>query len=194
MAYTNPKVLETTPSGILMGPMSANPLWTKGMGEIYTVPSIVFQIEDSDASGYIQLLFALSYRDLGAIEGAFASLVYFAFKKMESEWHSLVENIRNGTIKQDLNMPDDIRRVLLDIIKPNSARADELEEQFEQGFDNIAARIWPEMLFINCITTGAFDVYARYLKNKYTKGEKDTYEFQCQLASKSNDIEETPRN
>lgn len=170
MSYTNPRVLETTPSGVMMGPMSANPLWTKGMGEIYTIPTVAFQIEDTAVSGYVQLLFALSYRDLGAIEGAFASLVYFAFKKMESDWRSLVEDIRYGTIKQDLHMPKEVRDVLLAHLKPNPTRADELQAQFERGFDNIAARIWPEMRFINCITTGPFEIYARYLRNKYSKG------------------------
>ncbi|OQV17715.1 putative Jasmonic acid-amido synthetase JAR1 [Hypsibius exemplaris] len=169
ISYTNPKVLEKTPSGIILGPMSANPLWTKGMGEIYTVPSVTFQIEDSSASGYVQLIFALRYRDLGAIEGTFASIVYFSFKRMEADWRSLVENIRNGTIRQDLNISDDIREILLAHLKPDQARADFLEEQFEEGFDNIAARIWPEMKLINCITTGPFEIYAKHLREKYTK-------------------------
>jgi GH3 auxin-responsive promoter len=77
--------------------MSANPFWSK-MGEIYTVPTVAFEIENSASGSYVQLIFALRYRNLGAIEGVFASLVYFAFQKMEEEWKSLVEDIRHGTI------------------------------------------------------------------------------------------------
>ena len=120
------------PSGILAGPMSANPLWTN-TGEIYTSPLIVFKIEDASAGGYVQLLFALRYRELGAIEGVFASNVYYAFKRIESEWQTLVENIRTGNLPDRLKIEPEIRSKLTTYLTPDPARADELEGEFTKG-------------------------------------------------------------
>ncbi|XP_055355663.1 uncharacterized protein LOC129600997 [Paramacrobiotus metropolitanus] len=168
-SYTPPRIIEKTESGVLRGPVTANPIWTK-MGEIYTVPSIAFQIEDAGAGGYVQILFALRFRELGAIEGIFASLVYFAFQRMESEWKDLVNDIRHGTLKPDPKVPLHIRQELLKHLRPDAQRADELEIEFNKGFEGIGSRLWPELGIINCITTGAFAIYAKYLREFYCKG------------------------
>ncbi|OQV13545.1 putative Indole-3-acetic acid-amido synthetase GH3.17 [Hypsibius exemplaris] len=169
MVYTNPKVFEKTPCGIQLGPASANPMWSR-MEEIYTIPTVAFAIEDSRARDYVQLLFALRCRCLGAIDGIYATFVYYAFRMLEKEWRFLVENLRNAAIKQDLELPEDTREELLSHLVPDPVRADELELEFEKGFVGIAQRIWPELRFINCITSGAFGMYARKLNAHYTQG------------------------
>ena len=132
MAYTNPKALLKAASGALIGPIVCNPMWSK-MGEIYTAPSAANQIGDFTAGTYVQLLFALRYRNLGSIDGVFASYVYMAFKKLEVEWKSLVEDIRLGGIRKDLDISQEIRDQLAPRLKADPERANELLVEFEQG-------------------------------------------------------------
>ncbi|GAU92307.1 hypothetical protein RvY_04403 [Ramazzottius varieornatus] len=168
--YTHPGVLKPTKvPGVDIGPITSNPMW-KRMGEIFTSPSTAFQIADLTVGTYVQLMFALKYRDLGAMDGTFASNVYFVFKRMEEEWPSLVQDIRMGKFNKNLDIPQDIRQKLEDQMEPDPMRADELEEEFEKGMDDIAHRIWPELKFVLCITTGPFAIYYQYLRKKYIRG------------------------
>ena len=132
MVYTTPKVFEKTPCGTMMGPTSANPMWSR-MDDIYTIPVVAFTIDDLNSCTYVQLLFALRHRNLGCIDGIFASFVVFAFRKLETEWPSLVENLRNGAIRQDLLLEEDTREALLENLEPDAQRADELEREFDKG-------------------------------------------------------------
>lgn len=119
-------------SGAFMGPIVCNPMWTK-MGEIYTAPSAANQIADFASGTYIQLLFALRYRNLGSIDGVFASYVYMALKKLEVEWKSLVEDIHRGGLRRDLDVSEEIRDELAPRLKADPERADELKAEFDQG-------------------------------------------------------------
>lgn len=103
------------------------------MGEIYTAPSTANQIADFTAGTYVQLLFALRYRNLGSLDGVFASYVYMAFKKLEVEWKSLVEDIHRGGIRRDLDISQEIRDQLAPKLKADPERANELLAEFEQG-------------------------------------------------------------
>lgn len=96
-------------------------------------PSAACQIEDIVAGDYVQLLFALRYQSLGAIEGIFSSLVYFAFKRMENEWTLLVNDIRKGTLRDGLDIPLGIRTELMNKLTPDPTRADDLEHEFSKG-------------------------------------------------------------
>lgn len=51
---------------------------------------------------YVQLLFALSDRNLGMVEANFASLVYNAFKALEVHWPALVEDIEKVSKAQEI--------------------------------------------------------------------------------------------
>ncbi|GAU92548.1 hypothetical protein RvY_04615 [Ramazzottius varieornatus] len=169
LSYGTKKRTDTTASGIRVGGAATNPFLFQWYGEVFTAPSIVYDIEDPRAATYVQLLFALKYRNLGAIDGLAASLVYFALKQLEADWKELVKDIRLGSLNKDLLLSDSVRRILESQLTPDQQRASRLEREFEKGFSNIANRIWPKLRIINCITMGASTIYARYIRDYYAR-------------------------
>jgi len=155
-----------TESGLRMGPNSSNPDTAKRIYHLYSTPPPAYGIKSEPEALYIHLLFGLKDRNLGVIESNFASTVYTGFKAMEADWRQLVEDIEEGRINPDLNIPQEIRTELEAGMQPNPSRADELRKEFSAGFDNIAKRIWPNLNLILCTTTGSMAMYHTSL-NKY---------------------------
>lgn len=84
---------------------------------------------------------------------------------IRDNWHTLVSDIRAGTLSNEAIMPDSLRKELSAKITPNPERADELEREFTKGFDStILKRIWPDLSGIAAIWAGNFSSYARKLQ------------------------------
>ncbi|OQV20765.1 putative indole-3-acetic acid-amido synthetase GH3.1 [Hypsibius exemplaris] len=174
LLYNPTRLLTKTPSGVYLGPVSAfqrlsYSIWRR---DVYTTPPMGFEIADSTAAQYVHTLFGLRHRDLARIDALFASLVYFMFRTMEQNWREMVHDIREGTLNRELKIPVEIRTELEKRLNPMPARADELEKEFSQGFDNIGVRIWPKLTLINSIASGSFQQYSAILREKYTKAVK----------------------
>jgi GH3 auxin-responsive promoter len=123
-----------TPSGASVGPISSylhKSIFNQR--DVYTTPPEGFEIPDSAAAQYVHVLFGLRYENLSCMEAIFVSLVYFAFQTMQQDWKDLVTDIRKGTIKSSLKIPDDMRIELLKRLRPMPDRADKLELEFSKG-------------------------------------------------------------
>lgn len=64
---------------------------------------------------------------VGYLEANFASLIYTAFVKLESDWRQLIVDIRNGYVCESLQIDEEIREKLNGELTPDPERADELE-------------------------------------------------------------------
>lgn len=99
-------------------------------------PPAGYEITNEQAARYVHLLFGLRYRYLKRIDTVFVTLVYFAFAELEKEWKNLVEDIRCGTLKETLEIPDQQRKLLLKALSPDPKRANELQAEFVKGIDH----------------------------------------------------------
>lgn len=167
--FFTPKPRESE-GGVPIGPNSTNPKNSQGVLHMYSTPLPAYDIMTEPEALYVQLLFALSDRNLGMVEANFASLVYNAFKALEVHWPTLVEDIEKGRVDPDLNIPSDIREKLNTILQANPTRAEDLKREFSQGFTGIAQRVWPHLNLILCTTTGSQQIYADHLRNLYCAG------------------------
>jgi len=163
-----------TDTGLRIGPNSSNPDSAKRIYHLYSTPPPAYRILSEPEALYIHLLFGLTDPNIGIIESNFASTVYTGLKSLECSWQDLVQDIENGTIKKDLDISQDVRLELEKELKADPQRAEELRKEFEQGFDNIVRRIWPNMNLVLCTTTGSMEMYYKALKSKYLK-EVPTY-------------------
>ena len=77
--------------GIRIGPNSSTPDDSKSMLFMYSTPEPVFKITSEPEALYCHLLFALKDAKIGMIEANFASLIYYAFKSLETELPKLIE-------------------------------------------------------------------------------------------------------
>lgn len=160
----------TSPGGLLIGPNSSTPKSSKNILSLYSTPPEAYGILTEPEARYIHLLFGLSDRDLGMIEANFCSLVYTAFQDLRSKWPQLVEDIRSGMIDPDLNIDPELKAVLNSHLKADPKRANELEREFQKGFEGITKRVWPHCGLVFCVTTGANEIYKELMEDRELKG------------------------
>ena len=135
---------------------------------MYSSPYEVMLIKDKEAALYLHLLFALIEEKLSYISGVFVSNILDLLRILDNKKNLLVRDIRRGRIDRNLNIDDNFRKKLNSFIKPDAARADYLEKEFSKGFQGICKRIWPNLLYIACVTGANFSVYDEKV-NYYTE-------------------------
>jgi GH3 auxin-responsive promoter len=126
---------------------------------LYTSPIEVMKIKDKEAAIYLHLLFALEESRLMYISGVFISNILDFFRVLEDNYQSLVKDIRKGSISNKINIDEKTRITLNKLLSPNVSRADKLEQEFKKGFNGIAKRIWPNLLYIATVTGANFSIY-----------------------------------
>jgi len=110
---------------------------------------------------YVRLLFALKEKKLEQIISPFSLGIWEMFKCMEENWQALVNDIKNGTLKGDIDISKEEEERILAYNKADSKRAEELTEIFECGFDSsIAKKIWPNLKKVIAASSGPFKIYA----------------------------------
>ena len=126
---------------------------------MYTSPYEVMEIKDKESQMYLHLLFALKERKLAYITSVFISNILDLLRFLEEKIDSLIMDIRKGRINKRLIIDDIIREKLKKYIKPDAARADEIDIEIKKGFKGICKRVWPEITYIACVTGANFSIY-----------------------------------
>ncbi len=135
---------------------------------LWTSPPEILQLTDQRTALYLHLLFALQEKDLAYINAPFPSAIVQLFRVLEEEWPSLVRDLAgDDDISKHLNLEPEVRRKLVMQMRPNAARAKQLEEEVKRGMSGIACRLWPKMLYVCCVAGGSFSIYMDKLR-RYT--------------------------
>ena len=135
--------------------------------KIYTSPIEAKQPEKGVITRYIHARFALSERNVTYVVATFSSIILEFFTYIEHNWEMLADDIEKGTIDERVELPDSVRRSLLEKIKPDPKRAAELREAFSQGFDTPwAKRIWKKLQYMYSAGGANFAPYTEKLKTQ----------------------------
>ena len=129
-----------------------------------TSPAELLFPEQTIDPRYVRLLFALKDPDVTQIIAPFTWTVLDTLQFMEKNWEKLTEDIGNGKISFDKELPTALRDTLLTHLKPDPSRAAELQKIFVQGFEGIIPRLWPRCRRIVAAGTGPFALYTRKLR------------------------------
>ncbi len=116
---------------------------------------------------YLRARYALARRDITFIDGAFMTALVDLIDYIRTNWEMLVQDIRDGIINEEVDIPQEIRQKLAAGIKPDPKRANELETEFKKGVDRIIPRIWPDIQGVGSIGTGGFFTYSKKMR-RYT--------------------------
>ncbi|MDO4806709.1 MAG: GH3 auxin-responsive promoter family protein [Coriobacteriales bacterium] len=156
------------PDGTMFGSISAaclNDEALKAMPFFACTPLDVFACTGSANFKYLHARYGLAQRNVTQIVGPYIPALLDLMNYIKDEWQVLVNDIREGTINSEVLMPDELRAKLEADLAPDPARADELEREFQKGFDNtVMQRIWPKLSGISSIWAGNFSSYARKLQ------------------------------
>lgn len=171
---------KTLKSGLTVGEASAKMAdYIKGgkdafdamIRSIYTSPLEGLNPEPGSDAKYIHCRFALMDRDVRGIITSFYSVIVLFLRYIEDNLELLIHDIETGTISEDVNLSDEVRRSLLTKIEPMPERAAELREAFRNGTDTPwVKKVWPNFTYLIGAGGDGFEVYDRLIKTHYTGG------------------------
>ncbi|CAD5116514.1 DgyrCDS5392 [Dimorphilus gyrociliatus] len=133
-----------------------------------------FLIAHEKSALHVHAVFALRDKDIGEINALFASTVYYFWKYLDEHWELVCSDINNGILNENLLIDDKIRKELNSQLSPNRKRALEIKSIFNGPREELAKRIWPNLIAVKMITSGTFSIYYKAMKKIYMKNI-DTY-------------------
>lgn len=148
-----------TANGVSMGAISGAAVAERRsfLPYAFTSPNEVIFPEEQMDMKYLKLRYALAEREITFMTSAFTTGLVDLMNYLVANWPMFVEDIREGRISPDIKLSDAMRAKLEAGLRPDPARADELQAAFEQGFDTpIVPRIWPDMCSVGSIGAGGF--------------------------------------
>jgi len=171
---------EVLPTGVTLG--CASSLHTARMGKIipfmknfdmmsmmYTSPIEARQPKHLGTyTRYLHALYALKERNITYGNVTFSSYLLEIMRYIENNWQDLCNTIETGKISNDVNIPEDVKKIIESKIKKDRKRALELRKIFNEGFTSpIALKIWPKLEYFICVAGAGFQTYTDKLKQKY---------------------------
>ncbi len=169
--YRGLTIMNTITSGADNGKLSTRAGTSGGiqshkriMPHLWTSPPAIMEVPHQRSANYLHLLFALKERELMYISSPFSSAVADLFRLLEEEWPQLVQDLAAGRISMNGPLTPRLRQELERKLGCNPERARELAVEFTLGLDGVARRIWPHLLYVNCVAGGSFSIYAQQLR------------------------------
>lgn len=134
---------------------------------MYAVPYVTGKIKDSKARYYVALRFSIG-RNVSQLMAANPSTLIQLARALDSEKEHLIRDLRDGTLRADLDIPSEIRAYLESRVKRDATRAAELDATASKLGRLYPMDVWPsDATVINCWTGGSMGPYLRQLPQYY---------------------------
>jgi len=154
-----------TPAGIPCGNLSGYTAMVQKrlIKWMYAVPYVTGKIKDAKSRYYVALRFSIG-RNVSQLMAANPSTLIQLARTLDAEKEHLLRDLRDGTLRSDLDLPPEVRAYLAPRAKANAARAAELSAIAEKLGRLYPMDVWsPESTIINCWTGGSMGPYLRQL-------------------------------
>ena len=136
------------------------------------VPGAITKIFTEYPAFYVQAIFALTEPELFFIDGFSSNLLYSFFKFLEANYTKICHDIATGTINESVDLTQEIRTELTELMVPNKKRAAFIKQQIELGSTGLAKRIWPELEYVHLGVSAGMKLCVDILKNSHLQGTK----------------------
>lgn len=158
---------QESPGGIPIGGATAEAVrrMARIVPHLWNSPLEVYTLDDQTTARYLHALYGLRNRDNQFAEAVFAPHLLEWIRLMESRWESLLSDIGEGTLTDDLDIDEALRQRVLRDNPGDPDRAAELRRATSDGFAGFLPRVWPEMTHLMTITTGSFAVHVPALRH-----------------------------
>lgn len=159
-----------TPDGTPYGSFSGYLYDTvpKILRPVKVVPSEVYNIKDTYAKYYTLLRFTIPENITFIATGS--SLILLEIHEVaSSNINDLIKDIRNGTLKKDLNINPEIRKIIESNLFPEPEKADELQKLHEKHGTLLPKHYWPNLALVSIWTTGDSGLYLQNTRGFYPK-------------------------
>lgn len=164
MSFWSPPLSDNDTIPVMAGPNAGMERIRRHIPLLWCAPIPAYAVADPSAGFYLHALFALHDASALYIETPFAPQVVNWFMLMEQYKVDLVHSLRHGTLPHHLNLTTAERNALTPYLIPDPIRAMAVELEFSRGFQNIVPRLWPNLRYIQTITSGSFELSLPRLK------------------------------
>ncbi len=154
-----------TPAGIPCGNLSGYTAMVQKrlIKRMYAVPYVTGKIKDAKARYYVALRFSIG-RNVSQLMAANPSTLVQLARTLDAEKEHLLRDLRDGTLRADLDIPPEVREYLARRAKRDAHRANELAAVAGKLGRLYPMDVWPsEGTVINCWTGGSMGPYLRQL-------------------------------
>jgi len=162
LAIVSPEIEGHTESGIPYGAESGHGY--KNLPDIvktlYALPYQVFEITDYNARYYAALRIGLE-QNVTTLATMNPSTIILLCDKINKLKQDIIVDIEKGTLNKDLDIHDNIRKVIEKSLKPNPKRADELRAILKERKELLPKYFWPDLALIECWKGGTVGLYLR---------------------------------
>ncbi|HJZ58063.1 MAG TPA: GH3 auxin-responsive promoter family protein [Gemmataceae bacterium] len=158
-----------TPAGIACGNLSGYTamIQRRLIKWMYAVPYVTGKIKDAKARYHVALRFALG-RNVSQFMAANPSTLVQLARTLDAEKEHLLRDLRDGTLRTDLDIPADVRAYLAAHARKDPKRSAELAAIAEKTGRLFPKDVWPpETIIINTWTGGSMGPYLRQLPQYY---------------------------
>jgi hypothetical protein len=130
---------------------------------MYAVPYVTGKIRDAKARYYVALRFSVGRNVSQFMAANPSTLVQFA-RTLDAEKEPLLRDLRDGTLRSDLDIPADVRAFLTRKLGRDARKAAQLGTVAEKTGHLLPTDVWPvEGTVINVWTGGSMGPYLRQL-------------------------------
>ncbi len=130
---------------------------------MYAVPYLTGKIKDAKARYYVALRFSINRNVSQFMAANPSTLVQFA-RTLDAEKEHLLRDLRDGTLRSDLDIPAEVRQWLTRKLGKDAGKASELGAIAEKSGKLFPTDVWPvEGTVINTWTGGSMGPYLRQL-------------------------------
>ena len=168
LAIVSPETEGYTTSRVPFGAESGHAY--RNMPEIvrnlYALPYEVFEIKDYDAKYYCILRVAIE-KNVSALATLNPSTILLLCQRIGKVKNRMFEDIRRGTLSDEVNIRYDIRKKIESRLKPNPARADELVMMSEKRGELLPVDFWPNLAIITCWKGGTVGIYISHFRKYF---------------------------
>jgi hypothetical protein len=172
LQVASPEVEGRTAAGIPFGAESGHAYRNMPgtMKRMYSVPYDTYEIKDYDTKYYTLLRLATG-DPISAIAAVNPSSVLLLAKRLAGHTEHILRDIRDGTLRADLDIDPKIRRELERDLRPDPDRATKLERATrETGGRLLPKGAWPDMEIIACWKGGTVGQYLEQFDDYFPKG------------------------
>ncbi len=158
-----------TPSGIPCGNLSGYTAMVQRrlIRRMYAVPYVTGKIKDAKSRYYVALRFSIG-RNVSQLMAANPSTLVQLARTLDAEKEHLLRDLRDGTLRSDLDISDEVRAYLAARAKKDARRANELSALASKLGRLYPLDVWPtEGTVINTWTGGSMGPYLRQLPQYY---------------------------
>jgi hypothetical protein len=170
LAIISPEDEGKTPSGIRYGAESGHGYkslpWP--VKRLYVLPPKVFEIKDYDARYYtiLRLSMGANVTDVATLN---PNTIVLLCQKISKWQDRIIEDIRNGTLSRDFDIPDGVRRPIERSLRRDPVRANELSMLAAKNGKLLPKDFWPNMRLVECWMGGMMRLYLKEIEDYFGK-------------------------